>query len=43
MSSAYDSVFHVPEGSMTEEELDRKVNLARVGTLALTLSLVTVT
>ena len=25
MSSAYDSVFHVPEGSMTEEELDRKV------------------
>ena len=28
MSSAYDSVFHVPEGSMTEEEIDRKVNLA---------------
>ena len=27
MSQAYDSVFHVPEGGMTEEEIEKKVSL----------------
>jgi len=25
MSEAYNSVFHVPEGGMTEEEIEKKV------------------